>query len=54
MLMVDVDGAAKRNRTADLRITNALLCQLSYRGTDSDGSAAVAAEASSEWSLAAE
>ena len=27
-------GAAERNRTVDLRITNALLYQLSYSGTE--------------------
>ena len=30
--MCIADGAGKRNRTSDLRITNALLYQLSYSG----------------------
>ena len=30
------DGADNRSRTYDLRITNALLYQLSYIGTDKD------------------
>ena len=29
-----IGGAAGRNRTADLRITNALLYQLSYSGNE--------------------
>lgn len=28
------DGAGERNRTVDLRITSALLCQLSYAGPE--------------------
>jgi hypothetical protein len=31
-LMLDSVGAGKRNRTPDLRITNALLYRLSYSG----------------------
>lgn len=30
--MIDLDGADNRSRTYDLRITNALLYQLSYAG----------------------
>lgn len=31
-LLLNLDGAGKRNRTPDLRITNALLYRLSYSG----------------------
>jgi hypothetical protein len=30
------DGAGEKNRTPDLRITNALLYQLSYAGSDKE------------------
>ena len=46
VVLVDLSGAGERSRTLDLRITNALLYQLSYTGVKA---AIIGGQAPSWW-----